>query len=129
MKALLTRHAELIRFLSVGLVNTAFGYGCFALLLSTGMHYPLALLFATIAGVLFNFKSIGVLVFRSHDNRLLVRFVLSYTIVYVVNVCGVRLLTLVHITPVIGGALLLLPMALLAYTLNKRFVFHHGQAH
>ncbi|VVE74119.1 hypothetical protein PAN31117_04851 [Pandoraea anapnoica] len=129
MGSLWARHALLIRFLCVGVINTAFGYGCFALLLWIGMHYAPALLLATIAGVLFNFKSIGILVFRSHDNRLIVRFVLSYCVVYVVNVSGVRLFMLAGIAPAVGGALLLLPMALLAYLLNKRFVFHHVKAH
>lgn len=52
-------------FLLVGVMNAAFGYGCFAAFLYLGLHYSLALLLATILGVLFNFKSIGALVFGS----------------------------------------------------------------
>ncbi|MBK6004596.1 GtrA family protein [Ramlibacter ginsenosidimutans] len=121
----LTDH-QFVRFLLVGVLNTLFGYGCFALLLSLGLHYSLALLLSTILGVLFNFKSTGALVFGARDNRLIVRFVLTYTVVYACNVGGVRLLNEAGLSPAVGGAVLLLPMAVLAFMLNKKFVFHRS---
>lgn len=113
----------LVRFLAVGVLNTLFGYGIFALLIFAGTHYALALLLATIVGVLFNFKSTGALVFKSHDNRLLFRFVVVYTALYGVNVTLLKSLLLVGAGPYFGGAALIVPMALLAFLLNKRFVF------
>lgn len=118
-----------LRFIAVGVLNSVFGYGCFALLMVAGMHYVPALLLATIAGVLFNFKTTGALVFKSNNNGLIFRFIASYTIVYVVNVTGLKLLSLLGINPYYGGAVLILPMAALAFFLFKRFVFYHGQAH
>ena len=115
-----------LRFIAVGVLNSAFGYGCFALLMFVGLHYAPALLLATIAGVLFNFKTTGALVFKSHDNRLILRFVASYAVVYLVNVAGLKLLTQLGLNPYYGGAVLILPMAALAFILFKRFVFHHG---
>lgn len=114
------------RFLLVGALNSLFGYGCYALLLYLGVHYALALFLATVIGVLFNFKTTGYLVFKSKDNRLIFRFAATYAIVYAVNVSALKLLSLVGIDMYFGGALLLLPMAILAYVLNKRFVFNHG---
>ena len=117
---------QFVRFLLVGVINTLFGYGCFAVFLYVGMHYALALFLATILGVLFNFKSIGSLVFKSHNNRLIFRFVGSYSVIYLINVTGIKGFVYLGVTPYISGAVLILPMAILAYILNKRFVFNYG---
>ena len=114
---------QFVKFLLVGFINSLFGYGCFALFLYMGLDYALALLLATICGVLFNFKSTSVLVFSSHNNRLIFRFVGSYAIIYFVNVVGIKLFSYAGITPYISGAILILPMAVIAYIFNKRFVF------
>jgi len=114
---------QLVRFLFVGLINTLVGYGCFALLMYMGLHYTVALFVATVFGVFFNFKSIGVGVFRSHNNYLVFRFVAIYAVVYLINIGGIKALSYVGLDPYIGGAVLLLPMAILAFILNKRFVF------
>lgn len=124
----LYRH-QFSRFLAVGLLNTLFGYGCFALLLYLGLHYAWALLFATVAGVLFNFKTVGGIVFRSKDNRLIVRFVAVYAVVYVVNLMGLKALSIAGIDMYYGAAALILPMAMLAYLMNKRFVFQNAETH
>jgi putative flippase GtrA len=114
------------RFLLVGALNSLFGYGCFALLLYLGVHYAMALFLATVIGVLFNFKTTGYLVFKSKDNRLILRFATTYAIVYAVNVTTLKVLSLVGVDMYLGGALLLLPMAILAFFLNKAFVFNDG---
>jgi putative flippase GtrA len=117
---------QFIKFLLVGLLNSLFGYGCFAVLLYLGLHYPIALFLATVLGVAFNFKSTGALVFGSRNNRLIFKFVASYAIVYLVNAAGIRIFTEFGYAPYIGGAILILPMAVLAFILNKRFVFNYG---
>ncbi len=119
-------HPRFLRFLAVGVLNSLFGYWCFALLLYLGVHYAVALFFATVVGVLFNFKTTGYLVFKSKDNRLIFRFVATYVIVYAINVPSLKILSLVGIDMYYGGALLIFPMAVLAYILNKRFVFNNG---
>ncbi|WP_208603320.1 GtrA family protein [Caballeronia sordidicola] len=107
-------------------MNSAFGYACFAALLYFGLHYALALLLATILGVAFNFKSTGALVFGSHDNRLIFRFVASYAVVYAANALGIKMMAQIGWPPYVGGAVMILPMAVLAFFLNKRFVFNYG---
>lgn len=118
----LVKH-KFVRFVLVGIVNSLFGYGCFALFLYAKIHYALALLLATVFGVLFNFKSTGALVFGSHDNSLIFRFIGVYIITYFLNVFGINALFCIGISPYMGGAILVFPMALLAFILNKRFVF------
>lgn len=117
---------QFVRFLLVGALNTLFGYGCFALFLHFGLHYSVALALATVLGVLFNFKSTGALVFNSRDNRLILRFIASYVVVYCVNLAGIKVFVQGGLTPQLAGALMLLPMAVLAFLLNKKYVFNHG---
>lgn len=114
------------RFLLVGGLNTVFGYGCFSLLLYIGLHYSIALFIATFLGILFNFKTTGALVFKSSNNFLIWRFVLIYTVVYGANVLGVQAFSRLGLTPYLGGAILVLPIAILAFILQKRFVFSNG---
>lgn len=119
---------QFVVFLLVGVLNTAFGYGCFALLVYAGLHYGVAALISTVLGVLFNFRTIGRLVFRSRDNRLLGRFVGVYVVVYAINLLALRAGQATGLGPYWTGALLLLPLALLSYYLQGRFVFPAGEA-
>lgn len=119
--------SQFVRFVAVGMLNTAFGYGCFALLMWLGMHYTAALLVATVAGVLFNFKTLGKLVFgQQQGGRRLWRFVLTYAICYGFNLALVKLFLLLGIGAYVGGALALVPVALLSFYLNRTFVFRHA---
>lgn len=113
-----------IRYLIVGGINTLFGYGLFALFLYMGMHYSLAALTATILGVVFNFKTTGKLVFKSSDNRLIVRFFAVYGMVYVIQVGLLKGFELLGLNLYIAGAILLLPLAVLSFLLNKKLVFN-----
>ena len=117
---------KLVRFLLVGMMNAAFGYGCFAGFLYMGLHYSMALLLATILGVLFNFKSTGALVFGSKNNKLIFRFVAGYIVVYGANVAGIAALKLLGVNPYLAGIALIVPMALLSFVINNRYVFNHA---
>jgi putative flippase GtrA len=112
-----------VKFLLVGFINTLFGYGCFAIFLFMGMHYAIALFLATAVGIVFNFKTTGVLVFKSSNNRLIFRFVAVYLFAYCINLLGLRLLQLWEINPYYAGGVLVIPMALVTFFLNKRYVF------
>lgn len=111
------------RFIVVGVLNTAVGYGLFAFFIYQGFHYTLAVLFATILGVLFNFHSIGRLVFGKHEYRLLIRFFGVYGITYILNIAFLTLFDLFSINIYLAGALLLAPMAIISFLLNKYYVF------
>ena len=114
---------QFVLFLAVGGLNTAVGYGLFVLLLHAGLHYSFASLLATVAGIGFNFKTTGRIVFRSRDNRLLLRFVAVYAATYLLNLLGLRLLTASGMRAAWAGALLLLPIALLTFFLQRGLVF------
>lgn len=110
----------------VGGLNTAFGYTVFAICILIGTPYQLAALVSTVLGVLFNFKSYGALVFASHDNRLIFRFIAVYGICYLVGLVPLAWAK-AHGVPILWmGAICVLPMAALAFTLQRVLVFHRS---
>ena len=115
------------RFVAVGMLNTAVGYGLFAFFIYIGLHYTLAALFATILGVLFNFHTIGKLVFGRHDYRLMLRFFGVYGLTYLLNVAGLAVFDIVSIDMYLAGALLIVPLAIISFMLNRALVF--GKKH
>lgn len=119
----LSLNNKLIRFLLVGGLNTVFGYCIFAFFIYIGAHYSLAVLLTTILGVLFNFRTTGMLVFNNSDKRLFLKFIGVYGSLYFINVLMLKVFKLFMVNMYLAGALLVLPMALLGFFLNKKFVF------
>ena len=111
------------RFIAVGILNTMVGYSLFAFFIYTGLHYMLASLFATIFGVLFNFHSIGKLVFKQHDYKLIFRFFAVYGVTYLLSILFLYFFDKLHIDMYLAGFLLLVPMAVISFLLNKFYVF------
>lgn len=107
----------------VGAVNTAFGYSVFAVLILLHLHYTVAALLSTICGVLFNFKTTGVLVFKNKDNRLILRFFGAYLITYLLTIGLLKIFNLYDVSNLVGGAIIALPMAFISFSLTRKFVF------
>ena len=114
---------KFIKFLFVGGLNTAFGYGVFALFIFLKFHFALASFLSTVLGILFNFKTTGIIVFKNHDNSLIFRFFAAYAIVYALNVLGLKLFDLIHFNMYGAGFILIFPMAVVSFILMKKFVF------
>ncbi|MDR0367803.1 MAG: GtrA family protein [Bacteroidales bacterium] len=114
---------KFIRFVLVGGLNSVFGYGMYALFLAIGLHYTVATLLATIAGVLFNFKTYGILVFKNKSNYLIFRFVLVYIFIYLCNNLFIYCFKAGGIDLYISGAIWLIPGSILSYLLNNIFVY------
>jgi putative flippase GtrA len=112
-----------VRFLLVGVLNTVFGYGIFAVALLLGLHYALASALATVSGILFNFKTMGTLVFGRPDHRLLGRFLGVYGFIYVLGVLCLKLAHQLDLNLFLVGAFLILPLAVVSFMLNWLFVF------
>jgi len=86
--------------------------------------YQYALLIATICGVMFNFKTIGTLVFKTKNNELIFRFIGVYCVIYILNVELIKIFNSFGINILISQAMLVLPFAVISYVLNKKFVFN-----
>ncbi|MDD6173342.1 MAG: GtrA family protein [Elusimicrobiaceae bacterium] len=113
-----------VKFVLVGILNTAFGYLAYAFFVMLNFGDFAAPLLSTICGVLFNFKTIGKLVFENTSNYLIFKFLSVYLLTYCLTVSLLKLLAFAGLqNRYISGALILLPMALISFFLNKHFVF------
>jgi putative flippase GtrA len=121
----LGRH-RLVRFLLVGLVNTAFSYGVYALMLYFGLNYAAASLIALVLGILFSFRTQGTFVFYNSDKSRFGRFVLAWSAVYICNVAFIRTMLALGLGAYVAGALALPITTLLSYVIQKHFVFHRS---
>jgi putative flippase GtrA len=107
---------QVVRFLAVGVLNTAFGYIIFAAGVLAGLPSGIALAIAMVIGVIFNFFTLGRLVFDSRDATRLPRFVGVYALTYVVN------LMLLSLWEGAGVGPLLAQVACLPVTVSLTFV-------
>lgn len=112
-----------MRFLFIGGINTLFGYSVYALLVFIGLHYSAAALLSTVAGVIFNFHTLGSIVFRNRKYSLFLKFIFVYVVTYLVNVSFIYILSNFGINAYISGAFVAVPVAFVGYFLNKKFVF------
>lgn len=114
-----------VLFLGAGLLNTAFGFAAYALSIRAGAPVWLALVLSTVSGVFFNFFTSRVIVFRSRRASLW-RFLMTYAVVYLVNLVLISLLKKQGLGPIWAG-LLVLPIAVgISYLMQSRWVFTEG---
>lgn len=117
-----------IRFILVGALNTAFGVGTYLILIYFGVPYAWAVMISTILGVLFNFKTLGILVFNNRKNSLIVRFVLCYVVAYFVNIGLIALmLKFMVLNEYYAGICATPVVALLSFFMQRKFVYGSGQ--
>lgn len=113
----------LFRYIMVGIVNTTFGYGVFALLIFINLHYTVALFIATIIGVFFNFHTFGRLVFKQPSWHLIWKFFVVYGFLYLVNICCIFILMTYTHNAYTANAITLIFIAGLGFLLNRNFVY------
>jgi putative flippase GtrA len=117
----------LVRFVFVGGLNTLFGYLIFALYTYFIGNAYVALALSTVTSVLFNFKTYGVLVFKSHNNALIYRFVGAYLFLIGLQLILLKWLTTLGVTnQYIAVGILVPPMAACSFVLLRKFVFHQS---
>ena len=114
---------KFIRFIVVGIVNTIFGYSVFSILIYLNLHYSLASLLATILGVLFNFKTISSLVFKTHNNSIIFKFIAVYCFTYLITIGGLKIFTIYSVNIYFAGFILLIICTPISFVLNNQFVF------
>lgn len=112
------------RFLLVGILNTIFGYGVFGLLILLKLNYRLAILIATLVGVVFNFFTIGNIVFNKNKLSLIFKFLIVYTIVYFINITLMKYLLSGEVNIYLSQIICLPFIVIISYLLNKHFVFN-----
>ena len=114
---------RVVRFLIVGFVNTLFGYSIYATLILLGVSYSIAILLATIIGVVFNFFTIGSIVFQSFDWSKIYLFVTVYFCSYGINVFCLYILISYGFNSLVAGVISMPLVAALTYIGLKFLVF------
>jgi putative flippase GtrA len=116
-----------LRFGAVGLLNAAFGYAAFAVLVLVGVWPGVALVAANTAGVVFNFQTSRRLVFRagplSRGSGRALRFAVVYGTVLGLNWVLLRTLHWLGLSVLLAQALLVLPVAAVSFLGQRLFVF------
>ncbi|MFQ3368135.1 MAG: putative flippase GtrA [Methylophilaceae bacterium] len=120
---LILRRMLLIKYLFIGGVNTVFGYGVYWGLLQLDIHFAIAAFVSTILGTIFNFFTIGRLVFKSKNNRIFYKFVFVYAFLYFISTGGIAFIHNFDISYEIAGLIIIIPRAAIGYLLNKNWVF------
>ena len=116
---------KIIKFLSVGVINTVFGYSIYALLLFIKTPYLIALFVATIAGVVFNYFSFGRMVFKGVGGWFVFRkFVVGYALIYGANAFLLGALTRnFHVNLYIGQIICIPISVLLSWLLMNYWIY------
>lgn len=115
--------AQLARFLVIGVVNTIFALCVFAVFILLGVNAELSLAIATLCGIVFNFQTIGRLVFRSYKPELLLRFAAGYLVLYVGNALALNFLHNAGMEPIPAQTLLAPFFAGLTFLVNRTLIF------
>lgn len=118
---------RLLRFVAVGILNTAFGYSIYLAGLWLALAPALALAIATCVGALFNYLSISTLVFQTATLVKLPAFSAVYLVTYFFNAMLLHVLTTAAVAPWLAQ-ILLLPMVVGAnYGLMRMWVFRNAR--
>ena len=112
-----------IKFALVGVINTLFGYSCFAVLLYLGLHYTLCVILSTILGILFNFKTTGVIVFKSNDNKKILKFFINYTVICLLNIILLKIANVFDFNLYYAGFFATIICAIISFLVCKNWVF------
>lgn len=116
-----------VRFVLIGLVNTAFSFGLYVLLLAAGFSIPLASGLALMAGIVFSFTTQGLVVFRHATLLTFARFVVGWIAVYGFNLALIYgFLRIEGMGAGLAGALAIAPVTVASYLVQRNFVFRRS---
>lgn len=106
-----------VKFLGVGVLNTAFGFAAYGVLLWLGLSPQPALAGSYGLGVLWNYTTHARLVFQARGLGRLAPYGAAYTLLYGLNALALAGLLRAGMPALGAQAVLVLPMAMLAFVL------------
>jgi putative flippase GtrA len=118
---------QVLRYYQAGIVNTLFGFGCYALLVWLGMDMFLAQLISHTAGTLFNYLTYSSYTFKKEAGSL-GRFVLSYAVNYLLSLSSLWALSQIVTSPYASGLLSIVVVSVINFVILKCFVFRSADA-
>ena len=114
---------QFIVFLLIGGLNTLVGYGVYAFFIFIGFHYMYASLFSRFFGFIFNFLTMGKLVFKKLDIKLIKKFITFNIITYFLLIMLIKLFILWKVNIYLSGLIAGRLMSIISYLINKYLVF------
>lgn len=114
-------HFLALRFLLVGILNTGFGYTCFAALILAGAGSTVALVLGTAAGIIFNTQTSQRMVF--HARVPAGRLVAINVTILALNWLLLQVAAWLNVGSLLAQAVLVLPFAMLSFFCQKYLVF------
>jgi putative flippase GtrA len=117
-------NSQLFKFIVTGSINTLFYYLVYSIFIFLEFSYHLSVLFATLIGVLFSFKTFGKFVFNNEDKSLIYRFISIYIVLYILNISFIFIFDNYLNNYYISGFFATILCAIFSFILNKKFVFN-----
>lgn len=118
----------MLRFLAVGLGNTAFGYAVYAVAVLAGAPPQLALVLQFVLGVLWNYGMHARLVFLVDGWGRLPAYIGAYVLIYAANALALRLALAQDVGPLTAQLLILPFITILSWLLIGRVMgFRHDR--
>ena len=113
---------RLWRYYQAGIINTAFGYGLFALLVAIGLNMYLAQAIAHVLGVTFNYFTYSRHAFHDSDVSK-GRFILSYAANYLLGLAALWAASHYIASPYLAGLVAVVVVSLINYLILRHWVF------
>lgn len=124
LHSLFIRH-QFVRYILIGIGNTAFSFGVYSTLLFVGFEYRIASLLALVVGIIFSFITQGTVVFKNVTRMTFAKFVIAWIIIYILNISVIAFLMHFSMNAYLAGAIATLPVTLVSYFIFKLVVFAH----
>jgi len=113
---------RLWRYYQAGIVNTAFGYGLYALFVALGLNMYLAQIIAHVLGMTFNYFTYSRHAF--HDSEVSKgRFILSYAVNYLLGLAALWAASRFIASPYLAGFVAVVVVSLINYLILRHWVF------
>ncbi len=124
-------HAEgsrFLRYLAVGLLNTAFSYSVYAVCIALGLAYFVANLVSLVCGICVGFQAHKRLVFKQSGRFSFLYFVVVWAVLYFFNITFIGWLLARGLNAYVAGALAIPPTTVLSYVMQRLLVFRGAPA-
>jgi len=116
--------ALLLRYIAVGSLNTAFGYGVYCLMLALGLNFAAASLVSLVFGIILSFATLGRYVFLSQLEGRFAKFILVWAGLYIFNVAIIAAIIRFGADAYIAGLIAAVPTLGAAFLLQRFYVFN-----
>ncbi len=113
---------RLWRYYQAGIVNTAFGYGLFALFVALGLNMYVAQIASHLLGMAFNYFTYSRHAFHDSDVSKS-RFIASYAVNYLLGLGALWAVSQAVASPYLAGLIAVAIVSLINYFILKHWVF------